>query len=221
MRPDSVTNSMRSVFLLSCAIMFTSTLWAQDVFRPLGDPAVFRKMADDIAKNTRTIQCDFAQEKHLSFMEAPVISSGKFYFSSDNRLRWEYLTPFSYIILMNGDQLTIIDEGMRSDMAMSENPGFKKVQKLLGTVLRGDLFAAESEFSMEFLENNMQYRIHLTPKQEAMRQYVTGMDLFFDKSDMMLAAYEMYEQGGDKTRTVFSKRSFNQPLPPGIFNASR
>jgi outer membrane lipoprotein-sorting protein len=194
---------------------------AQEVFRPMQDHTVFRSLADEIAQSTKTIQCDFTQEKHLSFMEHAVVSEGKFYFAAENQLRWEYTKPFSYVIVMSGDQLTIIDEGSRNDMAMSDHPAFKKVQKLLTTVLKGDLFGAESDFTMEFFENNRAYRIVLTPKQSDLKQFIAGMELYFDKSDMMLSAFEMHEQGGDKTRTVFTSRNINKVLPTGIFTPGK
>jgi len=212
---------MKTAVLFSVSLILSISVVAQGAFLRMSDPAVFRELADNIARTTQTIQCAFVQKKQLSFMEHPVESKGRFYFSSDNHLRWEYVSPFSYIILMNGDQLTIIDEGMRSDMAMSENPAFKKVQKLLSTVLRGDLFAAQSDFDMDFQESPDQYRIILTPRHQEMKQYVSGMELYFEKADMMLSAFVMHEQGGDLTNTQFTERSVNKSLPAGIFTPTQ
>jgi outer membrane lipoprotein-sorting protein len=212
---------MKLILCTILSLVLSATLSAQDAFRPMQDKVVFRSLADEIAKSTNTIQCEFTQEKHLSFMEHAVESQGKFYFAAQNQLRWEYTSPFSYIILMKADQLTIIDEGSRNDMAMGDHPAFKKVQKLLTTVLKGDIFAAETDFNMHFFENGTAYRIHLEPKQQEMKQYISGIELYFDKADMMLSAFEMHEQGGDMTRTVFTSRKINTTLPTGIFEVRK
>ena len=209
--------NMKSLVALSFCLLAVVGVHGQEDFTQVNDIDVFRKLAGDISENTKTIQCAFVQEKHLSFMEKPVVSKGKFYFGDESQIRWEYTDPFSYVILMHDDVLTILDEGDRSDMTMSDHPAFRKVQRLLSTVMRGDLFAAEKEFNMSFYENDHQYRIDLVPKDKEMQDFIAQMDLYFDKSDMMMSKFEMHEAGGDITKTKFSDRLINSKLPEGIF----
>ena len=55
---------------------------------------------NNASAQTSTITCDFTQEKHLEYLDETIISKGKFWFKKENRLRWEYMTPFKYLILL-------------------------------------------------------------------------------------------------------------------------
>ncbi|MBK8706321.1 MAG: hypothetical protein IPN33_23990 [Saprospiraceae bacterium] len=62
---------MRLTFLLITSFLFlyTATANAQEGFRKMKDVEGFKQKLSNITKVTETIQCNFVQEKQLSFMK--------------------------------------------------------------------------------------------------------------------------------------------------------
>lgn len=204
---------MLLLLLLACGM----TSVGQEAYTKVADESIFLNRMQEIAATTKTIQCDFVQEKQLSFMEQKMMSSGELYFSGTDKLRWAYVKPYDYAILMVKDQLVIIDEGQVNETKLGKNPSFKKVQQLLTQTLKGDFASQKDMFNQEILENDLYYRIKLMPKDPTMKEFVSQMDVFFTKKDFMLASFIM-DENGDTTRTIFSNQKINKELPPDIFN---
>ncbi|MEZ4947959.1 MAG: outer membrane lipoprotein carrier protein LolA [Saprospiraceae bacterium] len=183
------------------------------------DQAAFRNKIEKITNETQTIQCDFVQEKSLSFLNEKMVSKGKFYFKQTDKIRWEYDSPFSYIIVLNGGKLLIDDEGKKNEMDLSNNQTFKEINGLLSKTLQGDIFQKDDRFSKEVFENNAFVMVKLQPLTEAFKAYITEIKVFFDKKDMMVAKVEMVE-GEDLTKIMFENRKINTNLPQNLFQVS-
>ncbi len=208
---------MNRIFLIVIiSVLYTALLGAQGAFRPMDDNEAFLHRMKEIASSTTSIECTFQQEKELSFMQRKMVSEGRLYFSGSDKLRWEYVKPYSYAILLVQDQLVIIDEGQVNETNLGKNPSFIKVQQLLTSSLKGDFAATEDLFGQEFFENDLYYRISLIPQQMDMKEYLTQMDIYFEKEKFMLARFVMNENG-DKTTTTFSDQKINKKLPADIF----
>ena len=205
------------IHILICTFLtlsFFST--AQEAYAKLEDPAALINSLKLISENTRTVQCDFVQEKELSFMTSKMVSRGTLYFSGSDQLRWEYTTPYSYVVLMVDGKLVVVDEGQVNETKLGSNPAFKKVQELLTNTLTGDFLSQETSFNQTFAENEQYYRIEMVPVEKELARFVSRMAIYFSKKDMMLRQFEM-DENGDMTRTIFSNQKINEILPTGIF----
>lgn len=211
---------MRHTFLLitTFLFLFTATANAQDSFRKMKDVEGFKQKLNNITKVTETIQCNFVQEKQLSFMKEKMVAKGLFYFDKKNKLRWEYNSPYKYTILLNDKQLTVVDNGKVSKIDAGKNDTFQKIQGMLTRTLQGNVLDGNDKFSYELFENEQQALVKLTPVDKEIKNYITGIDLYFDKKDLMMARIDMHE-AGDLTSIKFTNRQVNQPLPAGAFSA--
>ncbi|MEZ5057619.1 MAG: outer membrane lipoprotein carrier protein LolA [Saprospiraceae bacterium] len=209
----------RNITLLIFTVFSCNTLLAQSDFKPMKDQVAFRNKIEKITNETQTIQCDFVQEKSLSFLNEKMVSKGKFYFKQTDKIRWEYDSPFSYIIVLNGGKLLIDDEGKKNEMDLSNNQTFKEINGLLSKTLQGDIFQKDDRFSKEVFENNAFVMVKLQPLTEAFKAYITEIKVFFDKKDMMVAKVEMVE-GEDLTKIMFENRKINTNLPQNLFQVS-
>ncbi|MBL7792206.1 MAG: outer membrane lipoprotein carrier protein LolA [Saprospiraceae bacterium] len=210
---------MHYKFLLLTGLFFVSAIgFAQEGFRKMKDVEGFKQKLNNITKVTETIQCSFVQEKQLSFMKEKMIAKGLFYFDKKNRLRWEYNSPYKYTILLNDKQLTVVDNGKVSKIDAGKNDTFQKIQGMLTRTLQGNVLDGNDKFSYELFENDQQALVKLTPVDKEIKGYISGIDLYFDKKDLMMARIDMHE-AGDLTSIKFTNRKVNEPLPAGAFSA--
>lgn len=198
-------------------LVFALSTIAQTGFKKMTDTKAFEQKVNSIAEQTETIQCDFVQEKSLSFMTDKIVSEGRFFFKKEEQLRWEYTDPFSYIIILNDGKLMIDDEGNQNEINLKSNKTFQEINQLLTRSLQGDVLSQSDKFSYEIMEGEKQYLVKLTPTDQKMKEYMTRIDVYFDKADMMVAGVDMHEQSEDMTSIRFSKRKINESVPADMF----
>src|SRR6266852_1694208 len=69
----------------------------------------FKKNLAQSTAAIESLKADFTQEKTLTILSEKIISSGKFSFRKKDRLRMEYVNPYSYLLILNGGKIYIKD----------------------------------------------------------------------------------------------------------------
>ncbi|MBE9464073.1 outer membrane lipoprotein carrier protein LolA [Dyadobacter subterraneus] len=194
--------------------LLATTLFAQD-FKPAANPD---KILADLRKSslaTSSIQADFKEEKHLSFLKEPEKSSGVFYYKKEDQMRWEQQTPFKYVILINGEKLRVLDAGKEKNVGSAGKMAGQIKQVMLGLV-NGD-FQQSKAFTQVCMENADYYQITLTPTNKRMRNVYAKINLLFPRSTLRLKELTFFEKGGDKSVMKFQNEKFNQSIPETVF----
>lgn len=186
-------------------------------FSPINDLQDFKRKVDKTSSAMNTMSSDFIQEKHLSFMTEPIITKGVFKFSAPNKIRWEYNDPFSYILVINNDQLYINDEGNKNKIDLGSNDMFKQVNKIISDALMGRVLTDDGRFEYNVAEDDQLYKINLQPIEEEIKAYLSEIEVYFQKSNLLVSKVKMYEDGGDFTLIKFTNNQMNTPLGQNIF----
>ena len=63
------------------------------------------------AGKIKSLQCDFRQTKQLSLLKTAMVSEGKMYYKGGSLLRWEYVKPYTYTFVLNGDKVMLKSPG--------------------------------------------------------------------------------------------------------------
>jgi outer membrane lipoprotein-sorting protein len=140
--------------ILICLVLISASAIckAQDLL-PMNDVAGFRDRLERMSASVTTISSDFIQEKNLAVFSEKIISKGHFYFRNDNRIRWEYTSPYKYLIIINNDQLYTSSEGNGKVYDLQTNRMFQEMNKFMGSFIRGDILRNEKDYTQEFFEN--------------------------------------------------------------------
>lgn len=208
---------MLKIKFIIVLFLFTSVLVAQDEYRPLEDVEAFRENMIRASAETNSIASDFEQLKHLSFLEEDVKSAGLFYFQKENRLRWEYKSPFYYLIIFKGDTVMIQDEEKTNIYDAASGKMFRQINDIMLRMVNGSILES-TDFEFEYFESSSAYRLDLTPLDENMSQFLTGISLFINKIDYSADELLMLEQSGDFTRIRFINKRLNEDIPEHIFD---
>lgn len=198
---------------LTCTV---SSILAQDNFEPVKDEAVLKSRMKSTAATTQTMKCDFAQEKHLSFMSMPIVSNGKMVVKHPSKLRWEYLTPYSYIMIINDGMMSMRDEGNDSEMDLSKSEGFKQMNKTIMSIMGGEMGDLEG-FETTYFENETNYRVDLKPTDEQVSEFITEIRVYIEKTAMAVFQVQLKEASGDETRMYFKDHVLNAKVSEDQF----
>lgn len=199
-------------------ILFFSFYQAGAQYKPL-DAGTIQRIKQGVvqaAAKTTTISSDFTQEKEMSILNDKIITSGKFYFKKERLLRWEYIHPFSYVIAIRGDLISVKNEGVVKSFDNQSNKVFAEVNRIIIGSVNGTLLDDDS-FTAIYSQNNGQYVVSLSPVSMPLKENLDRIVIFLNKTDYTVEKLEMYESAGDFTRITFSAKQLNSSIPDEVF----
>lgn len=208
---------IRSLLLFAFGVLFSIGMQAQQGYKAVEDISKFRELMIETSANTSSIQSDFVQMKHLSFLEEDVMSKGKFYFQKENQLRWEYTEPFFYLIIFNQDTIMIQDEHKTNMYDAASGRMFREINNIMLSMVNGTILESDN-FEFAYFENNNTYKLELTPLDENMKDFLSTIILFINKDDYSVDELYMIEKSEDYTQIRFINKSMNETIPQDIFN---
>jgi outer membrane lipoprotein-sorting protein len=185
-------------------------------YHPITDLAAFKtKFATESAK-VLSISSDFTQEKVLTALTEKITSTGKFSFKRSNKVRIEYVKPFVYLMVMNGDKMLVRDNEKENTINVKSNKLFQQVNRIMIDCVQGTILDSK-DFTTKVFENDKVYLLEMTPTSKSLREFFQTVVLSVEKSDYSVKSIVMNEPSGDKTTISFTNKKINQQVPDAIF----
>lgn len=185
-------------------------------FKSVKDTAALRLKVEQMSKTVNSIESDFTQEKNLSLLSEKILSKGHFVFKKENLLRWEYNTPYKYLIVINKDKIWIKDEKKTAKYDMNSNKVFKEINDIMIACVQGNIFKS-GKFKVAYFENDRYYKLELTPLQKNMKESLKKINMYFDKSVTSVTKLDMVEPNDDYTTLEFINKKLNGAVADNIF----
>ena len=191
---------------------------ADTTYTVLKDTTALKTRVNTYSKNLTTIESNFTQKKYMSVLTEPSESNGYFCYKNGTMIRWEYIEPFKYLIVINNGRLAVHDENKTNSYDLTSNKAFLEMNSKLGKILQGNVFIDQNDFACMFFENSQNYKLVLTPKAKAHTGFFSRVILYFDKKIFSVSRVVILELSGDKTDIEFTDRKINSPVPDEKFN---
>jgi len=180
---------------------------------PMTDIPAFKEKLGSMSASLNTIRSDFVQEKKLSVLANNLVSKGYFLYRKENMIRWEYLQPYQYLIIINGEHIFIKEEGAQRQYDTQSNQMFREMNRFISGCIRGDILKQEKEYRIRYFEDSRSYFVTLVPVSEKMRQMLNEVQIWFDRKDLTVNRIRMLESGGDYTLIDFVNKKLNTEIP--------
>lgn len=164
------------------------------------------------------IQSEFIQEKELSVLSEKLISKGIFFFKREKKLRWEYLDPFNFLIIINNDNILIRDENKENRFNLQSNRVFREINNIIIGAVQGTLLNDSKNFQSSLFDQNSFYLCKLVPLNSKIKESLSEIWLYFNKNDYTVDKLDLRESSGDYTRISFVSKQLNPPLPDEKFS---
>lgn len=208
---------MPNFILYSFFLLSLGSLVAQTPFKPMKDTSAFKIKVNKMSQETNSIESDFTQIKDLTMLSEKIVSKGKFVFLKPGNLRWEYLEPYAYVIVINKDRILIKDENNKiKKYDMNANKVFKEINDIMISCVNGDILGSK-KFRITYFENDKQFKLELTPTVKAMKESLKTINMYFDRGVSSVIKIEMIEPGNDLTIIDFFNKKLNASVPPQTF----
>ena len=208
---------MRKVFILLLCVMMGVAAWAQPAgYKAMKDINAFRQALAKSNAAKQTIASDFTQTKNMALLEEKIKSKGKFYFKKEDKVRIEYTSPYSYLLVMNGGQIMVKDEQKTSRINTKGSQTMQSVNRVMVDCMQGSVFS-NSDFKVSAYENGNTYLLSLQPVTPVMKKMFRSIDVYMDKKGLDVDRLTMTEKGGDYTDMDFSNTKHNVALNEALF----
>jgi outer membrane lipoprotein-sorting protein len=166
----------------------------------------------------KTMKCDFAQTKELSFMNDKVVSEGKMLYKQSNKIRWEYVKPYKYVFSMDGQNVNISYDDKQNTIPVKSSKIFSEISNIMIGGVNGSVLANSKDFTAKFMVGANDYKIILTPLKKEIKDMFSNVLLLINKTNSRINVIEMTEKSGDKTTINLRNIQINTPVSDEIFN---
>lgn len=172
------------------------------------------------AASIRTIQCQFVQTNSLSFMNEKVSSHGRMYYTNRGKLRWEYVSPYKYIFIINNDKVHIVSSKKSSMIDIRGSKLFQGIARIMMNSVTGKSLSSGSDFNVDMYTYGKEWIAYLTPLKKNMKSLFKSIRLHFDTDSDMITSVDMIEPNGDTTNIKLSGAKINANINDQIFSAN-
>ena len=198
--------------------MFLSTaaLGQSKSLKAVEDIEEFKKRFSVESQKIASVTSDFVQEKTLTMLTEKITSRGNFWFKRSDKLRIEYKTPYSYLMIINGDQMISKDGEKVTRINVSSNKMLRQLNRIIVDCVQGTILY-NKEFTVKVSEDRLYYWIDLKPVNKVIADFFQIIQVKIDKKDYSVSTIELLENGGDKTLMQFSNKQFNSTISDEVF----
>lgn len=183
--------------------------------RQAGNPEVMIEEICNAASEIHSLQCKFRQTKNLSLLATEMVSTGRMYYK-EGMLRWEYLSPYRYIFIINGESVLLDSPSGSNVIDTKTNKMFGSIANIMMSSLTGNITDTE-EFDTLMLEEKEGWIAELTPVKKEMQQFFTKVRLHINPVEKSVEKVELLEKGGDTTLIEMTEIEKNVSVDDSVF----
>jgi len=196
---------MKRLLLTLGAVIWSMGIYAQDG-TPVtaGQRAAVMKRITEATTRISTMKCKFTQTKTSAMLTQPVVAVGNMEYTAPGTLRWEYTSPYSYALLINGDSITTLTNGAQTKTSAAWRSGMRNMAKMVVGSLNGKNLFDERMFTITLFDQDKHYYAVMVPKRKDMRRMFSSITFYFAKDDQMVDRVVLEEGPGESTTIQFT-----------------
>ncbi len=166
--------------------------------------------------DTRTVSARFTQTKHLSLLDEPLVSTGRFIFKRPDRVRLDIDTPRAATVLVNGRDIAI--PGMsESDKRQIGMTPMAQLFTELGAMFGGSPSALSQHFDVEAHAVPHGVAVTLIPRLPDWQRLFRRIELTFTDPQLVLSAMRLDDALGDQLEITMTDVQRNADIPDTAF----
>ncbi len=169
------------------------------------------------AASMQTLQCRFVQEKTSTMLAEPTVAEGTMHYAASDKMRWEYITPYTFALLVNGERIVKVTDGQAEVLEGNSSRMYQGMVSIIMGSASGKKLFDTSVFEVVLYDDNGFWRAEMTPKRRDMKRMFSQLVFRFDKKTNTISRVEFIEASGDVTSIRFEEMKLNEAIEKGLF----
>ncbi|HSP97411.1 MAG TPA: outer membrane lipoprotein carrier protein LolA [Candidatus Dormibacteraeota bacterium] len=166
--------------------------------------------------STQSVDARFVQTKHLSLLDEPLVSTGRFRFRRPDHVRLDVETPRPSTILIAGRSVTIPGLPASEQQALADSPMAAMFTEL-GAVFAGNLERAPAHFTIDARAAGDAIEVTLTPTAPDYQRLFRTIALRFAGPETIIEWMRLDDALGDRLDVELRDVRRNVDLPDAVF----
>ena len=168
------------------------------------------EMLTQNAASMKCMQCSFTQQKTMAMLSEPSVSEGLMSYNSPDKMRWEYTSPYSFALVVDGEKITHIADGKEEVLDAKSGRMYQGIVNIIMSSATGKKLFDKSAFEVAITDNGEFWKAEMKPKKHNMKRMFGMLTFYFDKSNNTISKVEMTETSGDVTLIQFYDMKINE-----------
>ncbi len=176
------------------------------------------KKANDAMK---TLTAQFTETTTSSLLTRPLVARGRVAVERPSRIVLRYSDPDIRTVLIDGNRMTMSWPSRSITQVTDIGAAQGRVQKYFINGTAADL---RKEFEIEdhgTSDKPGTYYVTMVPKRKQMKENLVRLDLWIDRSSLLLDTMKMTFANGDSKTMAFDDVKPNAPIEPGTFSLEK
>jgi outer membrane lipoprotein-sorting protein len=178
--------------------------------------ALYRRGSHINAKLT-TLTARFTETSTSSLLTRPLVARGTVAVERPSRVILKYEEPEARIVLIDGDRLTVSWPGRHLKQVTNIASAQRRVQKSFVDSTPAELRSNFEIASQKADDRPGTYRLTMVPKRKQIREGLTRLELWLDRTSLLLAAMRMTFPSGDTKLMTFTDVKPNASIDQAWF----
>lgn len=207
---------MKRVFLLVLwAVMGVST-YAQTQLSDIQSQEVMNQL-EQVAASMQTMQCCFVQENTSSMLAEPSVSEGLMYYVAPEKMRWEYVKPYAFALVVDGENIVKVTDGQAEVLDARSGRMYQGIVNIIMGSASGKKLFDTSMFDIVLYDDGAFWKAKMTPKRRDMKRMFSQLVFCFDKKNKGISHVELIGSNGDITSIQFKNIRLNEAIGKEFF----
>jgi len=168
----------------------------------------------------KTLTASFVETSTSSLLTRPVIARGIVIVERPARVALRYIDPDARVVLIDGDRMTMSWPSANIRSVKDISASQRRIQKYFVDSSPDELRSHFQVSAREAQDWPGTYLITMVPKRKQILVGMTRLDLWLDRTSLLLAAMRMTFPAGDTKLMTFTDVKANAPIDPAWFKVS-
>jgi outer membrane lipoprotein-sorting protein len=173
-----------------------------------------------IQTSLKTVTATFTETTTSSLLSRPLVAHGTLAVERPARIVLRYSAPEARILLIDQDKMTMVWPSRAVRQQTDVAAALKRVDKYFLDKSPDEL---RSNFDITAIEANDRpgtWRVTMVPRRKQIQQGVTKIELWIDRSSLLLTAMRMTFPNADTKLLTFENVVINGPVDPSLFSVT-
>ena len=208
---------MKRLSVILFASLMSCYMYGQTKLTSEQQKQIIEKM-DKSASAMTSMQCDFSQSKSMKLLSKEMKSEGVMYFKKPDKLRWQYMSPYDYTFILNGDKVGIKSQKSTKNIDVQGNKMFRQITNIILRSITGGGLKSSADFTVELYKTDKDYFAKLYPKKKELKQIYRLIEIHFNAPLTMVNMVKMEEKTGDVTIVKLTNIKPNATINEKMFD---
>ena len=165
----------------------------------------------------KTLTASFTEISTSALLTKPLVARGTVSVERPSRVALRYIEPDERTVVIDGDKMTVSWPSAKILSTRDIGASQRRIQKYFVDSSPGELRSHFEVTAREAADRPATYFITMVPRRKQIQEGLTRLELWVDRTSLLLTEMRMTFPGGDTKLMTFTDVKPNAPLDPSTF----